>query len=440
MGKINADEYMVIHDEELGVVYAARKNAIKTTTPKHAQAINKCLNDYLDGKMPEQDCQKLECYMEKSFEKCDDLPLASCPNLLEREVLHRMEIIIINDCNLRCKYCYAHGGNYDMKTQKMSAETAHIFLQKLLVGRYNRVEIVSFFGGEPTMCPDTIQEICNFFAENVKNGIFDEMPQFLMVSNGTLIDEKIAAMIHKYHIGVTISIDGPMEINDLNRVDIYGKGSFSKIVRGIELLNRVGSPPVLLEATYTMRHKELGYTWEGIRDYLREHFQTENVMIAGCSSGGIEDGLAYEDWDPHIQDLGKMPFPNIEFTAKRLAAKEINDIGCDVAYGSIALLPNGDIYPCHFFVNHGEFLIAKYDGDDFDFSNYEHVLSRFEEIHKLKYARCTECWAKTVCSSCSAQFLLQGEDEADIAATCHITKSQQAHLILKCAKMSCIEK
>ena len=39
MSKINADEYMVIHDEELGVVYASKKNAIKTTTPKHAQLL-----------------------------------------------------------------------------------------------------------------------------------------------------------------------------------------------------------------------------------------------------------------------------------------------------------------------------------------------------------------------------------------------------------------
>ncbi len=331
MSKINADEYMVIHDEELGVVYASKKNAIKTTTPKHAQAINQCLQEYYSGNMATEDRQKIEYYMEKSFKNCKDLPLAPCPNLLERKELHRLEIIVINDCNLRCRYCYAHGGNYDMPTQKMSPETARTFLQKLLVGRYCRVEIVSFFGGEPTMCPDTIQEICNFFYENVESGIFDEMPQFLMVSNGTLIDERIAEMIHKYHIGVTISIDGPREINDLNRVDIEGNGTFFKIVRGIELLNQVGSFPVLLEATYTMRHKELGYTWEGIRDYLKERFQTENVMIAGCSSGGIEEGLDYEDWDPHIQDLGKMPFPNIEFTAKRLLAKEINDIGCDVA-------------------------------------------------------------------------------------------------------------
>ena len=37
-----------------------------------------------------------------------------------------------------------------------------------------------------------------------------------MVSNGTLIDEKMANLIHMYDIKVTISIDGPEEIHDLN--------------------------------------------------------------------------------------------------------------------------------------------------------------------------------------------------------------------------------
>lgn len=115
------------------------------------------------------------------------------------------------------------------------------------------------------LCPDTIQAVCEFFEESTKNGIFDEMPHFLMVSNGTLIDEKMANLIHMYDIKVTISIDGPEEIHDLNRVDAAGKGSFSRVIRGIEMLNQVGSPPALLEATYTMKHKELGYTWDDTR-------------------------------------------------------------------------------------------------------------------------------------------------------------------------------
>lgn len=40
MCDIRPDEYMVIHDDELGVVYAARKGIVKTTAPDHAKTID----------------------------------------------------------------------------------------------------------------------------------------------------------------------------------------------------------------------------------------------------------------------------------------------------------------------------------------------------------------------------------------------------------------
>lgn len=436
MCDIRPDEYMVIYDDELGVVYAARKGIVKTTALNHAQAIENCLQQYFEGEMPEQDQQDFETYMERSFGDAPDLPIEPCPNLLERDELNRLQILIATDCNLRCRYCYAHGGNYGMKAERLSPSVACMYLTKLLVGRYRRVKKVSFFGGEPTLCPDTIQAICEFFEENTKNGIFDEKPFYLMVSNGTLIDKKMADLIHTYNIEVTISIDGPEDIHDLNRVDIAGKGSFSRVVHGIELLNQVGFPPALLEATYTMKHKELGYTWDDIQDFLRKKFHTQDVMVASCNSGGIVDGLDYKNDDPRIQDIGEVPFPDIGFTVSCLDSGKISDVGCDVAYGSIALLPNGDMYPCQFFVQHKEFKIADFHDGNFDFSNYSSVLSRFSAISKSGNTRCANCWAKQVCSSCPAEFLVAGGSESKLDSSCNITRLQQSHLILKCAKMA----
>lgn len=406
MRNIRPDEYMVICDDELGAVYAARKGIVRTTTPDHAQAIKGCLKQYLENQMPGQDRRDLEIYLAQYFGDAADLPIVPCPNLMERDTLNRVELLVATDCNLRCRYCYAHGGNYGMHAEKMTPAAARTYLTNLLVGRYHRVQKVSFFGGEPTLCPDTIQAVCEFFSEHTKNGTFDEMPCFLMVSNGTLIDERMANLIHKYRIGVTISIDGPEEIHDLNRVDAAGNGSYARVVRGIELLNQVGSPPLLLEATYTSKHKELGYTWDGVREYLQNRFHTKDVMLACCMGGGMDESLAYESHNPRIQDIGEVPFPNIEFTSQCLSSGKISDVGCDVAYGSMLILPNGDIYPCHFFVQHKEFQIAAFRGGDFDFSNYGSVLSRFSTVLKSRNARCAGCWAKQVCSTCPAEFLV----------------------------------
>ncbi|MDE5749019.1 MAG: hypothetical protein K2I21_15785 [Acetatifactor sp.] len=81
----------------------------ETTTPDHAQAIEDCLKQYFDNTMSVQEKQDLENYMERSFGNSANLPISSCPNLLERDTLRRLEILVANDCNLRCRYCYAHG-------------------------------------------------------------------------------------------------------------------------------------------------------------------------------------------------------------------------------------------------------------------------------------------------------------------------------------------
>ena len=65
MAKILADQFMVTYDEEVGVVYVPRKGIVKTTTPKHAKAIEVCLADYFNGNMSSQDKAAFEIIWKK---------------------------------------------------------------------------------------------------------------------------------------------------------------------------------------------------------------------------------------------------------------------------------------------------------------------------------------------------------------------------------------
>lgn len=438
MSKIEADNYMVTYDEEVGAIYCPRKGIIKTTTSEHACAIEDCLTKYFNNQMSGDDKTAFENYMEDAFGNGKDLPIEKYFDLRERDVLRRVELVIANECNLRCKYCYAHGGTYDREAQRLLPEDARKYLQNLIIGKYRYVEIITFFGGEPTLCPETIQATCEFFEENVKKGLIEKMPLFLMVSNGTLIDENMALLIHKYDIRVTISIDGPQEINDLLRVDMVGNGTYSKIVSGIENLNRVGSSPLMLEATYTTKHKEMGYTKEEIHEYLKKKFNVKKVVVADCCSGGIEANLDYTDWDTHIDNDGEALYADIGHTYSCITQNVFATMGCDAGFGTVILMPNGDLYPCHFFVNREEYQIANYHDDGFDFSNYDKVLDKFASIQKLRNPRCADCWAKTVCLSCPAQLLLE-KDENSIQADCHTRRIMEKHLILKCVKASLLK-
>ena len=120
MPGLKCDSLMIAHDEEIGVVYYPAKGAISTTTPRHAQVMEQMWRDYLDDKLSETDRKGFEDYVEQSFVDKPDLPMMKYTNLLETRTLGRLEILVANKCNLNCRYCYAHGGDYDCEAQVLT--------------------------------------------------------------------------------------------------------------------------------------------------------------------------------------------------------------------------------------------------------------------------------------------------------------------------------
>ncbi len=420
---IRKDEFVVVYNEEVGAVWYPEYGELKKTTSEHAKAIKECLEKGFKHELSAEEEKKFEDYMRKSFAEGEKLKLRKCQNLLERKTLSRLEIMIANDCNLNCRYCYANAGTYGKKTQRMSPEKACEYLDSLLEGHYDKVGRVSFFGGEPTLCPETIEAICEYFIQAVDSGKIKEMPVFAMVSNATLIDKRMAEIIHRYKIIVTVSVDGPKEINDLLRVDKAGRGVFDRIEEGIHQIEYAGSKVSLLEVTYTAQHQKLGYSKKDIKKYLEQHFEVKGVAIANCEKTEREKELFYKD-------LNEEEYVNIDAERKiknHVYRKEFCDIVCDSGYGSVAMMPNGELYPCHFFVEYPEYCIAVYREGDFDFSNYENVAKKLDEAYHTKNKKCKECWTKYTCPVCAAYILLNKEKE------CEKIRKQQERVVLKCA-------
>lgn len=61
----------------------------------------------------------------------------------EKAIINRITLHISNDCNLRCKYCYASGGNYKQKRGLMTEQTARQFI--IFVWKHLRRLKILFF-------------------------------------------------------------------------------------------------------------------------------------------------------------------------------------------------------------------------------------------------------------------------------------------------------
>ena len=138
-----------------------------------------------------------------------------------------------SDCNIDCRYCFYKDrhSEFGHGKQRMSEEV----LEKL-VGDYMRqgfpVSGFAWQGGEPTLMG------VDFFRRAVelqkKYGSPGQQVSNTLQTNGVLLDYDWCRFFcdNKFLLG--ISIDGPKEFHDRYRLDHSGKGTFDRVIRGIE--------------------------------------------------------------------------------------------------------------------------------------------------------------------------------------------------------------
>lgn len=130
-----------------------------------------------------------------------------------------------NGCNLRCKYCYANN-----KPGKMTTETMHDMLTYLFVKQPSTNITCHFFGGEPMVMWDMIQDIVkigNQMAQDNKKRV-----TWSMTTNGTLLTKERLDWIQKNfrpNNPFLLSIDGRPETHNKNRVFPGDKPTHEKI-------------------------------------------------------------------------------------------------------------------------------------------------------------------------------------------------------------------
>lgn len=64
------------------------------------------------------------------------------PSTVQSDI-HRITVCVANDCNLRCKYCYAQGGNYGSSRKLMDESTARDFVD-FCIRKFNKINRILF--------------------------------------------------------------------------------------------------------------------------------------------------------------------------------------------------------------------------------------------------------------------------------------------------------
>jgi len=151
--------------------------------------------------------------------------------LLEEMYETRMKDLVLNiteNCNLRCKYCifgksYPSVKGYSKRFMKreIALRAIKYFLERVK----NNIPTISFYGGEPMLRFNDIIAII----DTVKNKIYKKKLFFIIDTNATLLNEEKIKKLVKRGVGIQISLDGPSQVHDFNRVNKNNKGTFQKV-------------------------------------------------------------------------------------------------------------------------------------------------------------------------------------------------------------------
>lgn len=157
---------------------------------------------------------------------------------------------VASRCNLNCTYCYVYNKGDETWRGRPRVMPEEVFQAALLRIRQHclrsgqRAVRLTFHGGEPCLAgPARLAGWCAA-AREALDGV--AQVSFAMQTNGTLLDEDWTEVLLTHKIQVSISIDGPKEVNDVFRVGHDGEGSYDRVARGVEYLRRAGLPLQIL--------------------------------------------------------------------------------------------------------------------------------------------------------------------------------------------------
>ena len=175
-----------------------------------------------------------------------------------------LALSITADCNLRCRYCYACGG--EKKTSMIWPKALQAI--DVMAECFQSFKL-QFTGGEPLLNLDLIEKAVDYLHEK---GL--QVPCQVQ-TNATLITPDVAGRLKSLKIGIGVSLDGPPTVNDALRPFSDGRGSTGSAMRGIAVLRDEG---IRVGVTCVLSRANAG-TLAGLVDVLSYLGNVEGIAI-----------------------------------------------------------------------------------------------------------------------------------------------------------------
>ena len=302
---------------------------------------------------------------------------------------------LTNRCNLTCQYCF----NYcKQKIADMSPDLAieildyYLAYQKKLKLQHPYLHLI-FFGGEPTLNPQTIRAVVNYVNQNRIDCLLR------LITNGMIDDDFLEWLIAE-RVYLQISFDG-----FVNNLRVGHCGNYAeRILKTINRLKANTAFPYSLHATIHAGNVE---NMAQIVEFAAEHRASNVAFCPVCLEGnalshGVKRPTIAQYVDNYFKALATAKKCNIGFYSVELMMQRQEILQKKLP---LIWLPDGSLALCDKYLSSSQAgadaaIIGKYSTHTKTFTLYEEVLTKISNNFFNKRKEC--------CASCTNYKNCQG--------------------------------
>lgn len=343
----------------------------------------------------------------------------------EYQYLTNIMLNVTDACNLACRYCFVeqhpHYMTLDMAKKIVDWTYENLQKKKKFYPDLNKCRY-NFFGGEPTLCYDSIivpiVEYCNEKYPDIFN--------FGITTNGTLLNKERIDFFKKNNFSLLLSIDGAAETQNYNRPCQNGQESFKLIEKNIPYLLEI-FPNITFRSTGyapTIHHLFENYLYAeslGFKSYMmvldiRHHWTKQQIEILKQEINKIYfyrlkqianniTPMYFEEFNKYLKLTIECNYQDSQYFQKE---KFLNVQRCGLATTLGAIGWDGSIYGCQEQVskdNKNIFYLGNILKNGIEQDRHIQLLQYYYNNIKSKELQKEECFNCKISPICSVNYL-----------------------------------
>jgi uncharacterized protein len=254
----------------------------------------------------------------------------------------------------------------------MTEEVLESYIRQVIQGHHSKEVTIAWQGGEPTLMGlDFFKRSIEIERKYVKPG---QTIINTIQTNGSLLDDEWCAFLGDNNFLVGISVDGPKDLHDQLRVDMGGKPTFERVMKGIRLLQKHRVEHNALVTINAVNANHPGRVYRFLRDEARFRFiqfipiveregGKDVTTVPKVTKETISPGKygrfmigTFDEWVK--RDVGEVFVQSFDVALANWYGEPPNVCTNAVTCGTaLALEHTGDLYSCDHFVD-GEHLLG----------------------------------------------------------------------------------